>query len=360
MGIGVNSIKVTSINDELTRLWDEAQGQDQIRASLFNLIVYVKGNKKLEYFQKVVKQVVSKFPSRVIFIVSDEKPEENYLHISVDSETIGEGDLKIFCERITIEVAGKENKEQVPFLVVPQILSDLPVYLLWTQDPTTESTISPHLAPYANRIIFDSEMTADLQAFCGSVQELTNRFHCEVGDLNWSAISGWRKLLTETFNSQESFAVLDQTHELTITYCQKEHETEAAYLQAWLASRLNWKFQTFQMSEGNIRLTYRCSTHDTVVILKPEEDTSHAPGTILSLNLNSMKKGAQYTFERQGATQQVKIHASDGDKCAIPTSGYLGGTKEGQEIIEEIFYPSSKDHYLAMLQTLSLIPWSSS
>lgn len=356
MGADVTNVEITNISKELTRLWDEAQGQNKIRASLFNLIVYIQGGERVEHYQKMVQKVVSKFPSRVIFIIADERKDENYLNSSVSSETVGEGDLQIFCEMIKIDVGG-QNKEQVPFLVIPQILADLPVYLLWTQDPTSENEILPHLEPYANRIIFDAERNINLQKFSKTIHTLSKSFSCEVGDLHWSAISGWRTLLKGAFNSAEAIETLDEAQTITISYVKGGQETEAAYIQAWLASRLGWKFQDFELIEGNIRLSYKRPTHNVVIFLKPQEANSLYPGALLSIEITSQIREMHYMFSRNPQSRQVTIQVSDIEKCELPITGYISGVKAGQEIIEEIFYPAPKHHYQSMLETLAQIPW---
>lgn len=56
-------------------------------------------------------------------------------------------------------------------------------------------------------------------------------------------------------------------------------------------------------------------------------------------------------------TRQVFIQYSESDYCQLPYGTSLRGAAEGQEIIEEIFYPSGGKHYKEMLETLSEIPW---
>lgn len=357
-----NSIQLTDINAELTRLWDTEQGQNKVRASLFNLILYVQKNKRAEHYKNLVKSVVSKFPCRVILILSDPDPKESYLRTSVSTETIGEGELQIFCEMIQIDVAGS-LVQRVPFIILPQILPDLPVYLLWTQDPSTESAILPHLEPIANRIIFDSESTYDLQAYSRGVLSLTHRFHCQIGDLNWSVLSGWRQIISGVFDTPECLLSLVQTKIMRIYYNKlstEEHrhaECEAAYLQAWVASRLNWKFQMLENNEGNIRLTYSRPTSQAVVLLVPQEVSELPSGTILSVEIESMRNKDHYSFKRHPNTRQVFIQHSDHDCCDLPYCSYLLGHEEGQEIIDEIFYPSGGRHYQEMLEILTMTPW---
>ncbi len=362
MSVTENKVKLINIAQELKELWDREQGENRIRASLFNLILFVPKDDRASYYQNLIKSVVSKFPCRVMMIIHDDSSGEEYLRTSVSSETIGEGDLQIFCEIIQIEVAGK-LVERVPFIILPQIMPDLPVYLLWTKDPSTESAILPHLEHYADRIIFDSESTHNLQSYSEAVLSLQRRFHCAIGDLNWSAISGWRKIFFEVFEHFDIFINLVQSKIIRIHYNKSKSpfhqhtEIEAAYLQAWISARLNWKFQTIEINEGNIRLTYRRPTATVVILLIPDEAPSLNPGTILSVDIECEKNGAHYMFKRDPQSRQVFVQFSDKDRCDLPSFSYLSGVSEGQEIVEEIFYPSTGSHYREALEILTGIPW---
>ena len=338
-----------NIEQELKKLWDQEQGEDRTRASLFNLIIYASKNDRLN-----IQSVVRKFPCRVLQIIHDETASEEYLRTSVSSETIGEG---LFCEIIQIEVAG-QLIERVPFMVLPQILPDLPVYLLWTQDPMHENAILPHLEPYADRIIFDSAACCDLQSYATIVSALARRFHCEIGDLNWSAIAGWRQIFAEVFGEFDAFINLVQSLVIRIHYVAPE--LEAAYLQAWIASRLNWKFQTMEVGDGNMRLTYRRPTNEVAIVLSPEEASELPPGTLLSVEIECEEEKRHYMFKRHPKTRQVYIQYSDKDRCDLPYSCHLSGAAEGQEIVDEIFYPSTGPHYREMLDVLTQIPWTRS
>ncbi len=237
------------------------------------------------------------------------------------------------------------------------------MYLLWTQDPATENAILPHLEPYANRIIFDSESTHDLQAYAHAALSLVHRFHCDIGDLNWSAISAWRELFTQTFDTRENFSQLAESKMIRIHYNkdpsrQNEHtELEAAYFQAWIASRLGWKFQTIEVNEGNMRVSYRKQVGDVIILLIPEEVAELPSGTLLNVEIECEKNKAHYVFKRHPQTRQVFVQYSDKGRCDLPFCATLLGLTEGQEIVEEIFYPSTGAHYREMLDVLTKIKW---
>ena len=353
MATAVHDIEITNIHKELTKLWDQEQGQKKTRASLFNLIIQVPKGERVELFDSIVNNVVNKFPCRVLLINYDEKAKEDKLHTTVSSHTIGEGKQSIYCEIIRIEVSGK-YRERVPFLVIPNIQADLPVYLLWTQDPLAQNPTFPKLARIADRIIFDAEATANLQKYSQRVLEVEHAFHCEVGDLNWSALAPWRKLLAETYNDAEMLNHLRNCSEIKITYNKKESplhphtEIEAAYLQAWIASRLGWKLKS--------HLTYLNGKEKVKVIIESTQ-VDLPPGAILSIEITSKSTGGHLRCKRDPKTKQVHAQFSDKEKCELPFCHFLAGVQEGQEIINEVFYPASKEHFCAALTMLSNTKW---
>lgn len=360
-----DSIQLIDIGEELTKLWDAEQGQKKTRASLFTLILYVQKNEQATFYQGLIKSVVSKFPCRVIMILNELNPKDAYLRTSVSSETISEQQAQIFCEMIHIEVGGK-LLERVPFIILPHIQPDLPVYLLWTQDPSTESTVLPHLEKLANRIIFDSTSTKNLQSYCRVILSLMQRFHCDIGDLNWSALTGWRTIFIQIFNEPETFLSLTQSNIIRIYYnncqsCYQKHpEIEAFYLHGWLASRLNWKFQSIEHIEGNTRISYRRAMKEVVFLLIPQSVEQGNSGTIMAIEIESAKNKGNFSIKKHPQNRQVFIQYSEKDFCQLPYSSYLGGSAEGQEILEEIFYPTGGKHYKEMLDLIATIPWRNS
>lgn len=362
MVIAVSDLIIPNIHQELIRLWDQEQGQDKVWASLFSLVVYVRGTARLQEYEELIKKVVSRFPSRVILIITDEHPGTDDLRVTVSSETVGEGDLTIFCEMIRIQANGSYI-ERIPYLVIPHILPDLPVYLLWTEDPSQEQAILPHLTPYASRVIFDADSTENLQIFASSILSLTHAFHCEVGDLNWTSLSGWRRLLMERFNSRESFISLGSSHHIILTYnklegqLHQQTEIQAAYLQAWLASRLNWSFESFELVEGNIRISYRRPMNAVVVLLKPTHNPTLPIGAVVSIEISCLLNEGHHLMQCQSDASHVHVQYSDRQRCDIPWHEYLPSNTQGQEIVQEIFYLKGKAHYLGMLGVLAQIPW---
>jgi glucose-6-phosphate dehydrogenase assembly protein OpcA len=355
----MGSLELVDINQELKKQWDKAQGENKVRASLFNLIIYAKKNKRADYYENLVKSVVSKFPCRIILIISDAGQNGDYLKTSVSSEAVGNGGSQIFCEIITIRVAGI-FRERTYFLLLPHLLCDLPIYLLWTKDPTEKSLLLPRLERIASRIIFDSEESSNLAEYAQTTLSLLKRFHCEIGDLNWSALSGWRKIIADYFDSPMGYKQLLASKKIKISYAinpdaeHRHNEIEAAYLQSWLASMLNWKYTSLDSSEGQYRLSYQTLLGECVLYLKGKEVNSLPSGTILTLEIESIQSSI-ISFARKG--DQIVIKYSDKERCDLPCYNFLPDNGGGKEIIEELFRPSGKQHYKKTLENLSQIPW---
>lgn len=348
-------IQLVDIEGELKRLTAEEKGKKRTRACFFNLVIYTQKNETQAHYSHLVDSVLAKFPCRVFFI-SEGPANQSYLRSSVTAQSLNEG---IFCEVIQIDVAG-QLLERVPFLMLPYIIPDLPLYLLWTQDPTKEKTLLPALKPFAKRVIFDLEEGADLQKTSLNILSLMKGCSHEVGDLQWCALKGWRKVLASTFDTPENLEILQESKTILMTYHQK-NVRQTAYFQAWLASVLGWKFKSIEQTSGKTSLSYSGLKNDVLVQLianeSPTQDTQPV-GSLLSVEIESIKKKAHVVFRRKCGSKQVFLQYEDEDHCDLPKCLFLGGMNEGQEIIEEIFYAGSLKPYGKMLETLSQISWS--
>lgn len=359
--VAVDEIHLLNIEGEFKRLWDEEKGKNRVRACFFNLIIYTEKSDKSPQFRALVNSVVAKFPCRVTLITA-EPHERSYLNTTVSTQAITD---EIFCEIIEINVGG-DLIERVPFLVLPHLLPDLPIHLLWTVDPAQELTVLPALEPYATRLIIDSSCITNLQDFSKNVLGLLEKFRCDVGDLNWSALRSWRRIFRTTFDSKASFNVLANTKLLRIRYKKgpgfESSEIFAAYFQAWIAAQLGWKLKTVDHVEKSRRLVYTRAQEEATVLLSPEENllkkSSLRPGSLLSIELESTASKSIYVFKRQESSSQVFVQHSDEVKCNLPYCTFLTGLKEGQEIIQEIFYTTGGTQYRNTLRLLSELPWN--
>ena len=73
--------------------------------------------------------MIEKFPSRVIFLTADRQSKADELSADV---SVIESD--VVCDWIEIR-ATEKTIEKIPFVVLPHLLTDLPIYVVWGEDP---------------------------------------------------------------------------------------------------------------------------------------------------------------------------------------------------------------------------------
>lgn len=319
----------------LKEIADEGDKAGQTRAALFTLMVYTSNKKREAHFKSVIDKVLAKSPCRVIFICAS---EQEGLKTSVTTKPIGSN--KIYCEIIELKFA-KTQSPQIPFLILPQILSDLPVYLLWTEDPLKENSLFPEISSWASHILFDAHSTPNLCAFSHSLLLLCTQSKATITDLNWSQLSSWRHLLAQTFQDQEARDSLQGATKIKIQA--EESGVEALYLHTWLAALFHW--ETLSSQGGNA--LYTTPSGELEVVHIPVETPS-----IQEIEITNDQDGAHYqlTHVKGG---NVRVLFSDRVRCGLPVYDRLTLTDEADALRREFFYPSSKLHYLLMLQKLA-------
>ncbi len=348
----------TNIQAEISRLLKSQPNNDGAKACLFNLIVYTHEPRRTQYFKGLVKMIMSRFPCRVIFIQGDPSSKTNELKVQVSTEK-SQDERGIVCEQIFIEASGQDIN-RVYFLLFPLFVPDLPIYLLWGQDPTTEYTILPHLQYFATRLIFDSETTEDLQQFSRDMLNRLNSSPIQIVDMNWARIGGWREVLAHIFDSPERFAQLTEATQIEIIYNNRPSEffshpeTQAIYLQAWLASRLGWQFKHAE-KEGHFQVLYYQSGQMTHQIrLIPKVDLEFESESLLGINI----AGGDYESHlNRIKSDQVQVHSSNQYQCAVPFVLLMPTLRSGRSFMQEIFYQKVSHQYISMLRLISLINW---
>jgi glucose-6-phosphate dehydrogenase assembly protein OpcA len=328
-----------NVESELIRIWD-GLAKEKVRACLFNLIVFNRISARTDYFRNVVQKVSEKYPCRVLFISSDPDSQQSYLKTAVS--IIGNGNIA--CDYIDIGVSGSDL-QRVPFFLWSHIIPDLPVTLLWTEDPSKPHPLFEPLLKLASRVIFDSESSDSLLAFSQKVLSLREETGIDTADLNWARIEGWRDLIASLFHSRDI-----PIQELQITYNERETEffchlkVQSLYLLSWIASCLNWKFQS---ASPNLQFTFE-KQKGAIRSAKWEKT---GPGTILAVDINAA--GKKYACARIPAQpHSVSIQISSEEQCELPYQYILGRTATGQSLVKEIITKGTSEHYLQMLKIL--------
>jgi glucose-6-phosphate dehydrogenase assembly protein OpcA len=345
------------IQEKLNRLRTPGFGEEN-KACLFNLIVYAHETRRTQYFKEVVKTIMSQFPCRIFFIEGNPSSKEDYFRVQISTEK-SQDEKGIICDQVFIEAAGQDIN-RVYFLLLPLFVPDLPIYLLWGQDPATEYSILPHLQHFATRLIFDSETSEELQLFS---YDMLNRIGSsnQIVDMNWARIGGWREVIAETFDSRERFDLLTTANNIQVTYNDRPSDlflhpkTQAIYLQAWLVTRLGWHFQNAEKKDLSQIINYQSSQGIHQIQLDPKTNENFESGEILGLTV----EGSNYICHlKRLDNDQVEVQASNQFECDLPFTLYMPTLRSGRSFMQEIFYQKTSDQYLPTLQLISLVKWS--
>jgi glucose-6-phosphate dehydrogenase assembly protein OpcA len=337
-----NIVDPGKIEPELIRIW-EGLAKEKMRACLFNLIVFNRLNARTDYIRDIVQKVSEKYPCRVLFITSDPEAHKPYLKTAVS--VVGNG--SIACDYIDIGVSGPEM-DRVPSLLLPHLIPDLPISLLWTEDPSEPHPLFEPLLKRSTRVIFDSESADSLLSFSKTVLKLRKETGIDTADLNWARTEGWRDLIASLFRSGE---YLDRIKEITLSHNSRKTEffchlkVQSLYLLSWLSSRLKWNFKS---ANKNLRFTFESQEGQ----ITSSEWEKLGPGTVISVNLTT-SDGHHYECSRIPAQyHRVSIKISSEEKCELPYQFLLGQTAAGHSLVKEIITKGTSLHYIEMLEKL--------
>jgi glucose-6-phosphate dehydrogenase assembly protein OpcA len=353
-------IQIVDIEAELTRLWESRHEKDHIKACLCTLLVYADNRTRMVSLQQIVQSLIEKFPCRIIYILGDKAIQENYLHVTVSNAITGKGNVSIACDQISID-ASMTQMSRVPFIVLPHLVPDLPIYLLWGVDPTKENDILPKLQKFATRLVFDSSCIDDIQAFSRRMLSLIDsQQKLDFMDINWARLHGWRQALSQVFDSPTKSEQLRLSKEIEIRFNDKKdqsflhNEMQAIYLVGWLAAQMRWKF-VFQEKGNEARiLNYANGVNNFTVKLIPQINPNLQPGAILQVDVASTDDNF-FNLSPMANLPKVMVHVSSLEKCELPFTVSLPQIKRGSSIIKAILYFETSAHYRHMLQSIGQI-----
>lgn len=350
------TVKPQDIEKELDRLSEEYKQKNKFRACLFNLIVYVKDPHKVSHFQKLADQVMNQFPCRVLFI--EEIESSGDLVTAVSAKMIGNLDNKVHCDEIYLKVPS-DQLEKIPFILLPHILPDLPVYLLWGEDPTKMHSLLQELKSFSKRLIFDSDCANQLPEFAKKISYEIEQKHLDIADLNWVRLEGWREVLKNVFNSEDKIADLHQSQDIHITYNLSGTEKwchpsiQAHYLHAWLAAQLNWTYTEIKNTQKCTQIIYQKPQDQVNVFIHAIENQQISSGSILKVYIQT-ESGSEITLDHQ-TEGHVRLIICSKEKCDLPFGAYLAHAKWEYSFAREICYKETSFHYTNMLKVLSRI-----
>jgi hypothetical protein len=220
------NVSIAQIERELARLRSDSSeegAQPNLRTSVMTHIAWAPPEWQ-GAAEETLSGMAERHPSRTLLLVP-RPDEEDGLDAEVSIRCFPVGDRAVCGEVIELTLRG--NRATAPAsIVLPLLISDLPVFCRWRGRPEWESPEFEQLIGIVDRLIVDSTEWPDVP---GAYARLTELFEkVVVSDIAWERTERWRSLLASLWPGVGTVGAI------------RVHGTPAqSYLVAgWLRSRL--------------------------------------------------------------------------------------------------------------------------
>ncbi len=219
-------VSIARIERELARLrYESAQegAQPNLRTSVMTHIAWAPPEWQ-HAAEETLAGMAERHPSRTLLLVPHPEAEDG-LDALVSMVCFPVGDRAICGE--VIELALRGSRAGAPAsIVLPLLISDLPVFCRWRGQPDWRSPAFEQLMGVADRLVVDSTEWPELPQAYASLAEWFDRV--AVSDIAWERTERWRGLLASLW------PVIDDVKTMRV------HGTRAQgfLLHGWLVSRL--------------------------------------------------------------------------------------------------------------------------
>lgn len=351
-----NCIEIPNIEQELKSLVEKNKEQNRVRACLFNLIIYTNEEHRKIHLKEMIPLIIQNFPCRIIFIQNEKNSKENLLKVSISSEIFDQGETSIACDQITIKVSGN-HLNSVTYLIPSLIVTDLPINVLWGEDLTFENQILTYLQNFATKIIFTTDNIVDLHKFSVKMLDTVKNSKVEVVDMQWTFLNSWRNVFTEVFDSSERIKQLRNAKEISITINRLENnsihfcEIQSLYLQAWLASRMEWNFKAINRSSDFTEITYSSPNGTVNFHLTYGNNKELLCGSIIGIEVEG-ESHFHVSMIRRIAAKNIVLHITEESMCLLPYTLPFSDNIDGFNFMKQVFYGIPSPHYQSMLEQL--------
>ena len=180
----------------------------------------------LKAAERTLAGLSERHPSRTILLTPAPRRKDGIdAIVDVRTFTVDGSERAIASEVVELTLKGKRAKAPAS-IVMPLLITDLPVFCRWRGEPQWESPELEQLVDVVDRLVVDS---VEWPGPARSYESLTALFdRVAVSDIAWSRTGGWRMRLAELWPG------IRRIEQLQVT----GPESDALLLAGWLRSRL--------------------------------------------------------------------------------------------------------------------------
>ncbi len=295
-------VSLSAIESELVNLWkssavqtDKADTTEISRSCSLNLVVYTSVEDLTEENTAVISELVLHHPARTILVMAEDHVagSDAKAWISAQCKPVSPERRQLCSELIFLRAQGNAVA-QLPAMVNPLFVTDVPVYFWWRTGTPFENKIFPSLAQLSDRVLVDSskfdEPLTDLHKLSTLVQKAPKPHFI---DLNWSRVTCWRELVAQFFDAPNIRPHLARINGVKLTYnvyppTSARNPSQAILFAGWLASRLGWMPRGKPRDQSNESFIFEVIDGTRLIAIRIDAVNSHEDvnGELCSLDLS--------------------------------------------------------------------------
>ncbi len=171
-------------------------------------------------------------------------------------------------------------------IIKPLLPDELPSWLWWNSNLDEVPDLFDQLAISQRRLIIDTALGEPGR--CLGLLHSRIKTGQAVNDLNWLRLRNWRETLAMVFDPPQRRDALNHVSQLDIDI-EGNHPVQGLLLAAWLADRLNWKFQSSNtFKDGSIQAIFKRSDNTPIqfrLMPLPIGNPSIHPGQLVGVRM---------------------------------------------------------------------------
>src|SRR5262245_54671989 len=217
MGATVSPDKILK---ELAALWVEQGKEGQagvLRACSMTLIVMAEESENASALGETIASLMPEHPARAIMIrLCGGRERALSEHVYQQCWRPFGQRQQICCEQIEL-TASDAALGDLPYVLLPLVVADLPV-ILWCRSPRlTEMPEFKQIAHLATKVVIDSATFPDAG---GAISRLLAQqsLGLRVADLTWTRLTRWRETLARVFENREYLNRLPEITHIAVSF----------------------------------------------------------------------------------------------------------------------------------------------
>jgi glucose-6-phosphate dehydrogenase assembly protein OpcA len=224
---------VAEIERRLTELRHEAAGEHPgARTNVVELVVWSGSPAIADEAADAISGLSTNRPSRAIVLQAADAAEvrsEESVFCALPPD--GAGNVLVCSE--VVRLHGPSDTGALAAMTRSLLLPDLPLFVLWLDEPRFAGPIARGLLASCSRLVVDStRFPRTLEVLAGMIGDDPP----SVSDLSWTKITGWREVVARLFDPPDHRALLPHIERIRIEHVEGS-PAQARLLGGWLVAR---------------------------------------------------------------------------------------------------------------------------